>query len=209
MWDIYVAVAKQYANNLREEVKKGVMEKLDKDGILARVTSRISATVAIMATRWLGQVVDATTALVKLAFELYDTGNYSIKRLCEELKTKASRTAWENRYLKATHYMLRDKFYIGIMTWLGKRISWQLSNLSLMRTLRERAIEIESGTTPRVEKRENLTLLKGKVHCAKCGGVISCMAQKGHWYGECKSNKPKCTWMRPARSSRRRTRLVL
>lgn len=47
-----------------------------------------------------------------------------------------------------------------------------------------------SGSTPRVEKK--LTLMHRKALCEECGGTISWYEKKGHWYSECKSNKP-CT----------------
>ena len=207
MWDIYVAVAKQYANNLREEVKKGVMEKL-RQGWYPGTRPPVGYLHSGDNGHKI-QVVDATTApLVKLAFELYDTGNYSIKRLCEELKNQGLTNRVGKPLSKSyVHYMLRDKFYIGIMTWLGKEYRGNFEPI-IDEDLWERVqSRLGSGTTPRVEKRENLTLLKGKVHCAKCGGVISWYMQKGHWYGECKSNKP-CSVRGCARQDRVEEELV-
>lgn len=190
MWDIYVAVAKQYANNLREEVKKGVMEKL-RQGWYPGTRPPVGYVHSGDKGHKI-QIVDSKTApLVKLAFELYDTGNYSIKRLCEELKNQGLTNRVGKPLSKSyIHYMLRDKFYIGIMTWLGKEYHGNFDPI-IDEDLWERVQRrLSSGTTPRVEKRENLTLLKGKAHCEDCGGLISWYLQKGWWYGECKSNKP-------------------
>lgn len=190
MWDIYVAVAKQYANNLREEVKKGVMEKLRQGwypGTRPPVGYLHSGDKGHKT-----QIVDTQTApLVKLAFELYDTGNYSIKRLCNELKNQGLTNRVGKSLSKSyIHYMLRDKFYIGIMTWLGKEYSGKFEPI-IDEDLWERVqSRLGSGTTPRVEK--HLTLLKGKTRCEGCGATISWYMQKERWYGECKSNKP-CT----------------
>ena len=190
MWDIYVAVAKQYANNLREEVKKGVMEKLRQGwypGTRPPVGYKHSGDNGHKI-----QVIDTeTTPLVKLAFELYDSGNYSIKSLCAELKNQGLTNRVGKPLSKSyVHYMLRDKFYIGIMTWLGKEYRGNFEPI-IDEELWERVqARLSSGTTPRVEKRENLTLMKGKAHCEDCGGLISWYQQKGYWYGECKSNRP-------------------
>lgn len=188
MWDIYVAVAKQYANNLREEVKKGVNEKLRQGWYPGT-----RPPVGYLHTGDKGhkiQIVDDSTApLVKLAFELYDTGNFSIKRLCEELKNQGLTNRVGKPLSKSyIHYMLRDKFYIGIMTWQGKEYRGNYPPI-IDEDLWERVqARLGSGTTPRVEK--HLTLLKGKTHCEGCGAIISWYMQKGYWYGECKSNKP-------------------
>ena len=190
MWDIYVAVAKQYANNLREEVRKGVSEKL-RQGWYPGTRPPIG----YLHTGDKGhkvQIIDKATApLVKLAFELYDTGNYSVLTLSEELKNQGllskSGKALSKSYV---HYMLRDKFYIGIMTWTGKEYAGNydpIINEDLFERVQAR---LGSGTAPRVEK--HFTLLKGKTKCEICGGCVSWYQQKGYWYGECKSNKP-CT----------------
>lgn len=188
MWDIYVAVAKQYANNLREEVKKGVMEKLRQGwypGTRPPVGYLHSGDKGHKT-----QIVDPDTApLVKLAFELYDTGNYSILRLCEELKNQGLTNRVGKPLSKSyVHYMLRDRFYIGVMTWLDQEYRGNYDPI-IDEDLWERVqARLSSGTTPRVEK--HFTLLKGKTHCEECGAIILWYMQKGHWYGECKSNKP-------------------
>lgn len=190
MWDIYVAVAKQYTNNLREEVHKGVMEKLRQGWYPGT-----RPPVGYMHSGDKGhktQIIDPSTApLVKLAFELYDTGNYSVKTLCAELKAHGLTNRVGKPLSKSyVHYMLRDKFYVGIMTWMGNEYPGKFPAL-INEDLWERVqVRLSSGTTPQVKK--YLTLLKGKTKCSVCGGTISWYQQKGNWYGECKSSKP-CT----------------
>ena len=207
MWDIYVAVAKQYANNLREEVRKGVHEKL-RQGWYPGTRPPIGYTHTGEKGHKI-QVVDPEAApLVKLAFELYDTGNYSIKQLCLELKNQGLTNRIGKPLSKSyIHYMLHDKFYIGIMTWLGKEYPGNYDPIideGLWERVQQR---LSSGTTPRLEKQSNLTLLRGKVRCGICGGTISWYKQKGNWYGECKSSKP-CTARGCARQDRIEDELV-
>lgn len=119
MWDIYVAVAKQFANNLREEVKKGVQEKLRQGWYPAT-----RPPIGYKHTGEEGhkiQVIDREKAvLVHLAFELYDSGNYSISTLANELKNQGLTSVVGKPLSKSyVHQMLRDKFYVGIMTWCG------------------------------------------------------------------------------------------
>ncbi len=187
MWDIYVAVAKQYANNLREEVKKGVLEKL-RQGWYPGTRPPIG----YKHTGDKGhkiQIIDTELApLVKLAFELYDTGNYSIKTLALELEVQGLSSQRSKPLSKSyIHYMLRDKFYVGIMTWLGVEYGGKYEAL-IDEDLFERVqARLSSGTTPQVEK--HFTLLKGKTRCEGCGAIVSWYQQKGRWYGECKSQK--------------------
>lgn len=188
MRDIYVAVAKQYSNNLREEVRKGVHEKLRQGWFPG---TRPPA--GYKHTGEKGhktQVVDDQLApFVKLAFELYDTGNYSLKTLAFELSAQGFTSPHGKPLSKSyMHYMLRDKFYIGIMTWLREEYKGNfpaLINEDLFERVQQR---LGNGTTPKVEK--HFTLLKGKAFCQECKATISWYKQKGRWYGECKSQKP-------------------
>jgi site-specific DNA recombinase len=187
MWDIYVAVAKQYANNLREEVKKGVLEKLRQGWY--------PATRPPIGYKHSGdkghkiQIIDEEKApLVKLAFELYDSGNYSILSLTNELKNQGLTSVVGKPLSKSyVHQMLRDKFYIGIMTWCGVEYSGSYEPLINEDLFEQVQIRLGNGTTPKVEK--VLTLMHKKAKCGLCGGTVSWYRQKGHWYGECKSKK--------------------
>lgn len=187
-WGIRVVIAKNYIDNLREEVAKGVKEKLEQGWYPGT-----RPPVGYVHTGEKGhkiQVIDPATApLVKLAFKLYDTGNYSIKTLCAELKNHGLVNRVGKPLSKSyVHYMLRDKFYIGIMTWMGVEYQGKFDPI-IDEDLWERVqSRLGSGTTPRVEKK--LTLMHRKALCEECGGTISWYEQKGHWYGECKSNKP-------------------
>jgi site-specific DNA recombinase len=70
-------------------------------------------------------IVDTERApFVKLAFELYATGNYSLERLADELTRRGLRTrpgrypagAVSDSKLSA---MLRDRYYLGVITYKG------------------------------------------------------------------------------------------
>ena len=190
MWDIHIAVAKQYANNLREEVKKGVLEKLRQGWYPGT-----RPPVGYLHTGEKGQktqIVDTEKApLVKLAFELYDTGNFSIKTLSKELGSRGLTNQVGKPLSKSyVHQMLKDKFYIGMMTWCGKEYPGKYEPIIDENLFERVQARLTSGTTPVVEK--HMTLLRGKVKCEICGATISWYRQKGNWYGECKSQKP-CT----------------
>lgn len=189
MWDIYVAVAKQYANNLREEVRKGVYEKL-RQGWYPGTHPPIGYLHSGEKGHKIQVIDPETSPLVKLAFELYDTGNYSIDALTEELKNQGliskSGKALSKSYL---HLLLHNKFYVGTMTWLGKEFPGNYETF-IEQDLFDRVQERLTRRDVPVSRVET-TLLKGKARCGGCGSTISWYQQKGHWYGECKSKK-KC-----------------
>ena len=199
MWDIHVAVAKQYINNLREEVKKGVKEKLEQGwypGSNPPIGYKHSGDKGRKT-----QIIDQDTSpLVKLAFELYDTGNYSIKTLAAEMKDHGLLSKHERTLSRSyLHSMLRNKFYVGIMNWMGTEYPGNFDTF-IDRDLFDRVQNrLTRADVPRVEK--HITLLKGKIRCAVCSATISWYQQKGHWYGECKSNR-LCTARGTARQDR-------
>jgi hypothetical protein len=65
--------------------------------------------------------------LVKLAFDAFATGNYSISSLCELLDEAGLRTPPTAKRAPAplsranVHYMLRREYYIGVVTWCGAK----------------------------------------------------------------------------------------
>lgn len=202
MWDIHIAVAKQYANNLREEVKKGVDEKLRQGWYPG---SRPPVGYLHSGDRGQKtQIIDYDKSpLVILAFELYDTGNYSISSLCEELKNQGLTNVHGNKLSKSyLHELLRNKFYIGIMVWCGKEFKGNFKPLideDLFYRVQHR---LSSKTSPQASEKRFLTLLKGKARCSVCNSTIGWYEKKGRWYGECKSQKG-C----PVRGTARQDRL--
>lgn len=189
-WGVKVLFAKNYIDNLREEVAKGVKEKLEQGWYPGT-----RPPLGYVHTGEKGhkiQIVDTIIApLVKLAFELYDTGNYSTLTLTKELNNQGLRNRHGKPLAKSTvYYLLTDKFYVGIMNWNGKEYAGSYEKLIDEDLFRRVQTKLGSGTTPKVEK--HLTLMKGKAFCESCGATVSWYMQKGHWYGECKSQKP-CT----------------
>ncbi len=185
MWDIHIAVAKQYANNLREEVQKGVREKL-KQGWYPGTRPPIGY-IHRGEKGHKTQIIDEEKApLVKLAFELYDTGNYSISTLSSELKDRGLTNDQGKPLSKSyVHKMLTNTFYIGIMKWMGKDYLGSFEPLVEESTFERVQLRLSSGSTPVVQK--HMTLLRGKVKCEQCNSTVSWYKQKNYWYGECKS----------------------
>ncbi len=118
MWDFGVVTAKAYVANLSHNIRRSNEKKL-KNGEYTR-----QAPVGYLNYRDefdKSQIrVDETRAyLVKKAFEMYATGNYSLSAITKYLKEKGltNNTKLANPLSKSgVHKMLQDKFYIGIMT---------------------------------------------------------------------------------------------
>jgi DNA invertase Pin-like site-specific DNA recombinase len=113
--DIRIAMARNYSANLSEEVIKGMLEKC-RQGYYPFNPPH-------------GYAVDKATGLlvlhpekskfVRMAFELYATGLYSLKTLKKELHLKTNVDLSKS----ALERILKDRFYIGSFEWRDETFS--------------------------------------------------------------------------------------
>lgn len=119
VWDMKVAIAKFYTSNLSEEVKKGQKEKLAQGWLPTKPP---------LGYKTLGDkghkihVLDEGKApLVKRMFELYSSGNYSLKAVNQVLYKEGLRNANSGRIPKSRiHELISDPFYCGKIKWKGE-----------------------------------------------------------------------------------------
>src|SRR3989344_5217990 len=106
-----VLMARNYSDNLSDEVKKGMYEKFAQGGYprkapLGYFNDKNSR----------GIVIDPSTSthIIKL-FELYATGNYSLERIANTLYKDGLRTRTGKRVIKSSlHRIIQEPFYYGI-----------------------------------------------------------------------------------------------
>jgi site-specific DNA recombinase len=186
VWDMKVAMARFYTNNLSEEVKKGQKEK---------ITQGWLPTTPPLGYKTIGEkghkiiVVDEKVAphIVKM-FELYATGNYSTKSLVGELHKRGLRSRTGSRVGKSQiHKLLTEPFYYGKFVWNGKEYQGKQEPIikqDLFEKVREK---ITRGCSPYHSKL--IKELTGKIKCGSCGKTVTWETQKGHRYGGCKQCK--------------------
>ena len=202
VWDMKVAIAKFYSQNLSEEVRKGQKEKIAQGGFPGR---------AIIGYKTIGEakhkmhVLDEATApFVRQMFEWYATGNYSLMRLEKELYEAGMRSKSGKCLRKSKIYVnLQNPFFCGEMRWMGviypgkheRLITKDLFNK--VQTVLRRQMK-----NPKYQKHN--ALFKSKIFCESCGGMVTWYEKKGHWYGHCNNssafkNCPKKTGLREDR----------
>ena len=132
--------------------------------------------------------------LIQKMFELYATGNYSIKTLRDEM-TKLGLRSRNNKVLSPSlvHQILKDKFYIGIMTSKGREYPHKYAKI-VSREVFERVQGIMASYRKKTIKyAAKPFVLRGMVHCEKCGGTITAELKKGLYvYYSCSNFKGKC-----------------
>jgi site-specific DNA recombinase len=191
-WDIKIVLAQNYIRNLGEEVKKAHLEKL-RQGWLPLFRGKYGYQNERMEGGRSIQVIDEEYApLIRRMFELYSTGQYSIKALAEKMHEEGLRTRKGEKMGKSKmHVLLTDPYYHGVLTWNGKQYPGKhepLITKGLFNRVQEMMEQQRSGTRT---KRHN-PLFKGLLHCVHCSGLYTWELQKGHWYGHCNYYR-KCT----------------
>src|SRR5712692_5911463 len=110
---IQVVIARNYIDNLREEVRKGMREKAEQ-GIypsrppLGYRNNKLDHTI---------EIDPENTPIARRMFELYATGKYSLASLRKTIQTEFGKKL-QKGYL---HKLLRNPFYNGFFVWDGKK----------------------------------------------------------------------------------------
>lgn len=188
-WGIRILFAKNYIDNLSEEVKKGQKAKIE-EGWLPTKPPVGYKTIGEKGHK-IHVIDEAVAPFIKEMFNLYATGNYSLKKLSDELCSNGLRSMTGKRVGKSImHRLLTDPFYCGKMRWKGKIYDAKHEPI-ISEILFNKVVKVITrplGSAPRYRK--HLPLFKGKLKCGECGGTITWDKQKGQWYGHCNHHRP-------------------
>jgi site-specific DNA recombinase len=193
IWNIKVSTSQFYIDNLSEEVKKGQKEKLTQ-GWLPTKPPFGYKTVGEKGHKI--HIIDEEIApLVKKMFNLYATGNYSIKKLSDKMYDVGLRSRTGSKLSKSRlHTTLRDPFYIGINVWNDHEYPGKQEQFINKAIFDKVQAMMSSKTTPKYNKHN--FLFKGLIACDECSGTITWETQKGNIYGHCNHyrNCSQKTW---------------
>ncbi|MGD0576671.1 MAG: recombinase family protein [Candidatus Staskawiczbacteria bacterium] len=193
VWDMKVAIARFYTNNLSEEVKKGQKEKLAQGWFPQKPPPGYKTTGD---KGHKTHIIDESKApLVRKMFELFDTGNFSIGSLADKMYEDGLRNENGKKIGKSSmHRYLSDPFYCGKNRWNGE-ISKGEQILLISKELFE-SVQLKLrryGNSHQYKKYK--PVFQGKIKCMECGSVITWYTKKGHWYGFHNKYK-KCSFNR-------------
>ena len=174
---IMSSIAEFYSQNLATEVKKGMMEKIKSGGTVGR------APIGYQNIRYVDErgreertvIVDPERApLVKLAFEEYATGNWTVADLADHLAACGLNTRSTPKIpsqpvtLKTLHKVLVNPYYKGTVKYNG--IEYEGTHEKLVST--ETWNLVQSILASRLNGERSLKhphFLKGSIYCACCG----------------------------------------
>ncbi len=180
---IQVVIARNYIENLREEVRKGMREKAEQ-GIypsrppLGYRNNKVERTIEIDPER---------APIAQRLFNLYATGKYSLLTLGNALRAEFGR-GYPRGYLER---LLKNPFYIGLFLWEGKAYPGNHPPL-VSRDIFDRVQEVLHGRNrPKSGKRE--FAFSGLLHCAYDHCAVTAEIKKSKYvYYHCTGYRGKC-----------------
>jgi DNA invertase Pin-like site-specific DNA recombinase len=188
MLNIAFGQSKYFVDNLRENVKRGLRQKIRNGvwpgwapvGYLNNPKTR-------------GIDIDLYKSLgVKKLFEMYATGSQtflSLANWCEENKLHGN--LGKKIAISNVQKILSNPFYIGLMRWKGEIFEGQHEPL-ISKKLFDKCQEVMAKRGKVQEVRKHNFAFLGLMICASCGCSITAEKQKGHNYYRCTKKKGPC-----------------
>lgn len=182
--DIQAVIAADYIRNLREETIKGINGRL-KQGLYP-----FKAPIGYLDNGG-GKVktIDPVRGpLVRKLFELYATGEYSIRMLVREMDQLGLSTDTGGAVTKTgIERILRNPFYIGLIYLKSRNETFKGAHEPLISVnLFETAQDLKSGRHIKRKTRHKFTY-RGLFLCAVCRRSMIPERQKGHVYYRCQT----------------------
>jgi len=166
--NIIASISEWYSANLGEEIKKANLAKL-KRGEWPHKPPYGYKSVKGENGRVKHVPHEETAPLVRQAFELFSTGNYSLKAVSEEMHTRGLRTRYGRMYSpESMKTLLTRRFYIGRMEWKGREHKGKHKPI-VPRELFYRVEEVlKRRSVDTGEKGRRKFLLRGIAYCRVC-----------------------------------------
>jgi hypothetical protein len=184
MHDIHVAVAKHYVENLKEEVKKGMREKAEQGLYPGRAPFGYRNNPLTRAV----DVNDERASIARRIFELYATGNHSLKSLRQAVQEDTG-IRISRAYLES---MLKNPFYIGRFIWRGVEYKGKHEAIVSLE-LFQRVQDAFAGRNKPKYRKHNFAFA-GLLTCAHDGCTVTTELQKGRYiYYRCSQGRGKCS----------------
>ena len=189
MLNIAFGQSKYYVDNLSENVKRGIRQKLHRGEwpALAPIGYTNNLKTKLI------EVDPVRASLVKKAFELYATGSYALRALSNALKELGLRSHKGNVLsLSSIQRLLKNPVYYGMIHRLGELYDGAHEPI-ITKALFDEVEQVLAGKSRRKKrKRKHEFLFSGFMHCGSCGCAITAERQKGHAYYRCTKKKGKC-----------------
>ena len=188
MHGIRVLMAKNYIDNLSEEIKKGLNEKAEQGFFPHKAP--IGYKNEILPSKKRIIVVDPTTApFVKQAFDLYATGNYTYSLLAQVLADDGFRPNGHKCTAKNIERILNNPFYMGAFIFNGKTYHDGRHQALISKDVYLIVQQLLAGKSPTKPRKHDFAY-NGLIKCSNCGCQLTGeLKKKKYIYYHCTNAK--------------------
>jgi site-specific DNA recombinase len=180
---IHLVMAKNYSENLREEVKKGMREKAAQGFFPGHApfgyrNNKAERTIEI-------DPVDSP--IVNRIFDLYATGSHTVTTVTKSIRLETGR-----RVSRANVYLiLKNRFYTGLFVWGGDTYVGKHATFVKPQVFDQVQAVLTGHNRPKPSRRE--IAFRGLMTCAYDGCMLTGDVQKEKYvYYRCTGHRGKC-----------------
>src|SRR3989344_4443867 len=188
MLNIAFGQSKYYVDNLSENIKRGHRQKLRKGiwpGFAPLGYLNNSRTKSI-------DLDKEKSVLVKKCFELYATGDNTLKNL-KQFLADSKLDSYKGNVLSTScvQRMLKNPFYYGTFRFNGELHEGTHEPI-ISKKLFDSVQQVMSNRGKKKRKRKHDFAFSGLMKCGECGCLITAETQKGQNYYRCTKKKQTC-----------------
>ena len=188
MLNIAFGQSKYYIDNLSENIKRGHRAKLRKG-----IWPSFAPLGYLNNHKTKGIDIDPEKApLIRKAFELYATGEYTLKAIAKILKDAGLRS-YKGKVLSVScvQRMLKNTFYYGVFRFNGEMYDGSHEPI-ISKKLFDTIQQVMNNRGKKKRKRKHNFAFSGLMRCGNCGCMITAEIQKGYIYYRCTKKKQRC-----------------
>ena len=189
MLNIAFSQSKYYVDNLSENIKRGIRQKL-RNGIwpnrppVGYFNDRNNRCIGVDREK---------SKLVRKAFELYATGDYPLHEVRTRMEEIGFTSCTNNRMsISDFQWMYQNPFYYGIMQFNGELYEGKHEPI-ISKRLFDQVQEVMAQKSKPKSSQLKPYLYRGLFRCGECGCFITTETQKGHNYLRCTKRVSDCT----------------
>jgi site-specific DNA recombinase len=180
MHGMLASFAEYYSNNLATEIRKGLMQKHKTGGTPFKPPIGYRTLRYVEEGRQIATVeLDPERApLVETAFQLYATGEFTLRELGAILEANGLRSVGTHRRppaplaLSRIHRLLRNPYYVGIVEYCGKRVPGRHQPLVDPETFEQVGKLLDAARVGGDRSQRHAHYLRGQVYCDLCGARL-------------------------------------
>ncbi len=188
MLNIAFGQSKYYVDNLSQNIKRGIRQKLRK-GLWPSF-----APIGYLNNRKTkGINIDKEKApLIRKAFQLYSDGEHTFKTVAKFLEKEGLRSYKGNVLsVSCARRMLRNPIYYGAICWKNE-IYQGIHEPIISKKLFDKVQRVMNERGKKKRKRQHDYAFTGFMKCGTCGYSITAEKQKGHIYYRCTKKGGNC-----------------